>query len=231
MKKLVRNIGKHKVITCSILAVLLVGGIGVGAALNLNQNDKEQLKEKAIESLNNGDNINSEEMKELATGEEIVKDNGETVVLTQDENGNVVETVVKDAQGNSTGAVVPQNHNDSGVTPHSSDPQPQPSPQPAPQGHTHTWVAHYATRQVPQTSQVNHPAITHNESHTFCCVCHADVSSATVYNSHPCNNGMFNTTQKIVQIVDQAAWVETITTYTNEQYVDYYYCSECGARQ
>ena len=92
------------------------------------------LTNEDIQNLENGDGV--------VLGEEVVDTNtGETVVLTQDENGNIQKTVVKDSQGNSTGAVVPQNYNTSGkisnFTPASSNNESKAEDK-GEESHTHT---------------------------------------------------------------------------------------------
>lgn len=92
--------------------------------------------------------------------------------------------------------------------------------------HSHTWVPHWSTHQISHEEIVHHPAV--KESHTFCCVCHADVTDRAVYAAHTCKDGHFNTTQ--LPVIITPGWSETITVYSTEEYVDYYYCSECGTR-
>ncbi len=97
------------------------------------------------------------------------------------------------------------------VTPGGDTPEPTPTPTPTPTpGHTHTWLAHYTSV---------HHIDSHKESHTYCTKCH------NLYEYRgPCNTcGVATpTTQKVIVITDRE-WDEPV--------VDYYYCSECGARQ
>ena len=207
MKKLIRNIKSHKVVS-AVLGICLVGVIGVGTGFGIHQ-AKIANTQKALLLAQDG-YIDSDELAQLgddiALGEEIIAPDGSTVVITRDANGNYVTTTVKDSEGQATGEVVPV---------------------PAPVGHSHTWVAHYATREVPHTEVVNHPAVTHKESHDYCTKCHGCVDDCGF---HRHDGIACSTTCKVITVVDQAAWTEYITTSTTEQYIDYYYCSECGAR-
>lgn len=208
MKKLIRNIKSHKVVS-AVLGICLVGVIGVGTGFGIHQ-AKIANTQKALLLAQDG-YIDSDELAQLgddiALGEEVIAPDGSTVVITRDANGNYVTTTVKDSEGQATGEVVPV---------------------PAPVGHSHTWIAHYATREVPHTEVVNHPAVTHREGHTICTKCHNNYEYLG-----PCHTCGYATPTSVVEttVVDKAAWTEYITTSTVEQYIDYYYCSECGARQ
>lgn len=216
MKNLIKNIKKHKIGT-AILGICLVGIIGVGTGFGIHQ-AKVANTQKALLLAQDG-YIDTEELNQLGEdivlGEEIVAPDGSTVVITKDADGNIQTTTIKDSSGNNTGAVVPGG---GGYT-----------PSPVPSGHTHTWVAHYVTRQVPHTETINHPAITHKVSHVICNTCGAIVDGQG--SSHPCNNGAYCTHNSIETVIDQPAWTEYVNTTVTEQYIDYYYCSECGAHQ
>ena len=164
----------------------------------------------ALSQLDNGI-ISAEDAQDLELNTELTKDNGEVVVLTQNADGTVTETVVRDASGNNTGAVVPTPGGGGGVSP-------TPSPTPTPVAHTHTWVPH--------TTIVHHDAVYQTKwvGHTHCNVCGAIVDNVS-RNDHPCKNGAYGTYVEDVpvQVLVQEAY--------NQEVVDYYYCSECGARQ
>ena len=85
---------------------------------------------------------------------------------------------------------------------------------PAPVIHTHTWVAHKTT--------IHHPEISHKVGHTYCNTCGAIVDGLS-HSQHGCNGGHYTTHNGSEKVVDQAAW--------DQEVIDYYYCSECGARQ
>lgn len=218
MKNLVRNIGnlfnknrKVSILVCSLVGVLAVGGVSFGIV----NGAKQAAMSKALLAAAETGIISAEDAQNIPLNQEIVDPTtGETIVAAMDENGNIVTTVVKDASG----AAVPGGE----YTPS------------APTGHTHTWLAHYATR--PVTTQVEHPAVTHtervcvHEAGIYCNICgfYAGESTADVDHEH----GGWHTDPAKYEfrtVVDSPAWVETVTT--QEQYVDYYYCSECGARQ
>ena len=220
MKKIIQNIKSHKIVS-AVLGICLVGVIGVGTGFGIHQ-AKVANTQKALLMAQDG-YIDTDELNQLGDdivlGEEIVAPDGSTVVITKDANGNYQTTTVKDSSGNSTGAVVPVSGGGD-----------NPSPSPAPViGHTHSWVAHYATRQIPQTQEVYHPAVTHTESYDACNVCGRRLNPG----EGACHcNGHANGCHGMYEIVvDQPAKTEYVTTYITEQYVDYYYCSECGARQ
>lgn len=230
MKKLVKNIKNHKVITSVVVGCFALALVGVGFFCYQNAK-KISNSQKAMELAAREGGVTSEELAELEAdggyaefGTEITDPNtGETVVLTQDENGNIVRTVTRDSAGNSTGATIPEYHSQGGGN--SDSPSPQPS------GHNHSWVAQYTTVQVPHTQVIHHPAITHQES-WWHCKCGSEGKngdgSHTAHQNTGCRQSYGNYGKTIT---DHAEWNETVTTYTTEQQLVGYVCSECGARQ
>ena len=127
--------------------VLTIGCGAIGYAIH--NKGKVDNTSKIIEFAEGDGILTADEIASLENtdgvvlGEEVVDSNtGETVVLTQDENGNIQKTVVKDSQGNSTGAVVPQNYNTSGkisnFTPASSNNESKSEDKGEESTHTHT---------------------------------------------------------------------------------------------
>lgn len=195
MKNLIKNIKKHKIGT-AILGICLVGVIGVGTGFGVHQ-AKVANTQKALLLAQDG-YIDAEELNQLGEdivlGEEIQAPDGSTVVITKDANGNYVTTTVKDSSGNNTGAVVPE---PTPTTGGGGGIIPTPTPT-----HQHTFIPHYATRQVPQTQEVYHPAVTHEESYDACNECGADVTHDPHHNhnGHYCStHGMYRT------VTDKAA--------------------------
>ena len=198
MKSVIKKIKDHKILS-AVMGICLVGVIGVGTGFGIHQ-AKVANTQKALLMAQDG-YIDSDELNQLGDdivlGEEIVAPDGSTVVITKDDSGNFVTTKVEYSSGSVVSPVA---------------------------GHTHSWVAHYATRQVPQTQEVYHPAITHIVPHDYCSECNGIADSGP----HTHNGHLSSTHTGRETVVDQEAWTETVTTYITEQYVDYYYCSECG---
>ena len=250
MKEKIKNIARwfttHKWqvgVGVSVL-VLTIGCGAIGYAIH--NKGKIDNTAKMIE-LAEGDGIlTNEEIQNLENndgvvlGEEVVDTKtGETVVLTQDENGNIQKTVVKDSQGNSTGAVVPQNYNTSGkisnFTPVSSDNANSGEDKKEESTHTHTWTAHYATREV--TRQVQHEAVTKKEKYMIhdayhkCLVkgCGQEATEEHVNETGHGRSMLVEAEYGYRDVVVSPAWTENVVT--QENYIDYYYCSGCGEKQ
>ena len=226
------------------MLVLTIGCASVGYAIHTR--GKIDNTSKIIEFAEGDGILTADEIASLENtdgvvlGEEVVDSNtGETVVLTQDENGNIQKTVVKDAQGNSTGAVVPQNYNTSGkisnFTPKSGNNESKSEDKGEESTHTHTWTAHYATREV--TRQVQHEAVTKREkymihdSYAKCLV----KGCGQVYTEEHMNETGHGRSMVVSaeygyrDVVVTPAWTENVVS--TENYIDYYYCSGCGERQ
>lgn len=248
-KRIKRWVKNHKVISCSVVAAVLVVAVG-GTAFGIIQDKKMHNSQKALELASRDGGITEEELQALEDdggfadfGTEIVDPaTGETVVLTQDENGNIVRTVTKDSGGNSTGAVIPEDHSHEyhgggsstggGNTSGGGGDNPSPTPTPA---HSHSWIAHHATRQVQHTSYVHHDAVTQQvcikQSGSYCNTCGVCLNGDYGEHAHTTGHGgsHHENAQYETRVV-QPAYDEPVTTTSNEDYIDYYYC-ECGARQ
>lgn len=218
MKSLVKKIKDHKVLS-AVLGIWLVCFIGVGTAFGLHQ-AKIANTQKALLMAQDG-YIDSDELKQLgediALGEEVVAPDGSTVVITRDANGNLVTTTVKDAEGHNTGAVVPGGGEVA----------------PAPVGHTHTWVAHYATRQV-ETGTKYVVDVASQPIYTKRSVCCCNECGQELTNGLHVHNGILCGSGNIIKTILTGYTQEqghNEPVYTTEQYIDYYYCSECGVRQ
>ena len=106
-------IKNHKII--SIIIGVIVALIIIGVIVFSIYKIKYAGTEKAFKYAEKG-YLTAEEMEDVhnsggvVLGEELVDENGDTYVLTQDENGNIVSTKVRNSDGTSTGATVPENH-------------------------------------------------------------------------------------------------------------------------
>lgn len=185
--------------------------------------------QKALELAARDGGVSSDELDQLAQdggyaefGEEIVDPNtGETVVLTQDENGNIVRTVVKDAQGNDTGAAIPEHHSEAQSGGSSSG-----------GGHNHNWVARQASRQVDsgQTRYVvDVPAknIIKTVCHQYCNNCHANVDNCGRC-ACGCGGSHDEYVDEVVGTTPEQGHYEKV--YVTETYT-IYVCSDCGVQQ
>lgn len=134
--------------------------------------------------------------------EHAINENGELVVFTKDENGNVVSKVVSSDNN------INNDDNSHGVS------------------HSHAWVPKYGTRQVIVGSVyvVDQPAII--KSVTCCNVCGA---KDVVYGVHQCNNGCFSSHTERITVQQEIGHNDPV--YSSEQYIEYYYCSECGTKK
>lgn len=212
-------IKRHKVTSGIIIGCLAVCAIGVG--LIAYNNARMAGTYKALEFADKGylteDELKAiEENGGLNYGEEIVDPNtGETYVLSKDENGNVVSTVVKDAQGNSTGAVVPSGDNGSGQPSGGDNSNPQPA-------HQHTWVAQYQT--------VHHDAVTQqvcvSPGGSCCNSCGAICTNASEIeeHTHQTGHGGWHSVAAKYQ-------TQVISPAYDEQVLVGYVCSGCGTHQ
>lgn len=212
MKNLRAMISNHKIIAsvCCTVSVLLVVCV-VMCANSL----KFKATDKALEYAEKG-YITEEELKDISSngeivlGEEIVTPSGETVILSQDENGNIVSTTVKDAQGNT----LIEGNNESLDAPHS-----------------HIWVNHYATKQVQSGTRyvVDQQAQYKMVGHTYCKTCHQIVDG--MRGIHGCDGGMYCTYEGAERELVQNEVGHMEPVYTNTEYVDFIYCSSCGAHK
>lgn len=123
----------------------------------------------------------------------------------------------------------------------SSSSQPSQSSQPSKPAHTHTWVNHTATRQVWVSNWVDVPdygtqQVVVGNTYTF-----SDGYSTTSIDSAKAHakelilagkdSGYQTTPVYEEQTVQTGSHKEDHGSYKTETYVDYVYCSSCGARQ
>ena len=126
---------------------------------------------------------------------------GEDIVLGE-------EIVLDDG----TVVVVTKDENGNYVTHTTGGDTPEPTPTPTP-GHTHVWVAHYTSV---------HHVDSHKES-WWHCKCGAEGKNGDGSHTAHQNTGCMQSYGNITKNIVDREW--------DEQVVDYYYCSECGARQ
>lgn len=232
---------------CASVLVLAVGAGGVGLAV---QGKRIANTQKALEMAAENGSISVEQLEELEEnggfadfGTEIVDPStGETVVLTQNEDGTIVRTVVKDSSGVSTGAVVPESHHSgggSGSGGGSSSGGDTPSPSPA--GHTHNFVPEYGTRKVqtgtkyvvdtPAQAAVTQEVLVHGPGN-ICNTCGYFASSTAERHAHE-HGGWHSCGPEYNTVVVSPAVAEQghyEAVYDTEQYIVCYRC-ECGATQ
>lgn len=212
MKNLKMKILNHKIMTSVCCGVIVLLVISVVVCTNMN---KYKATDKALEYAEKG-YITEEELKDISSNgeivfdEEIVTPSGETVILSQDENGNIVSTTVKDAQGNT----YTENANETQKT-----------------AHSHTWVNHYATKQIQTGTKyvVDQPAQYKMVGHTYCKTCHQIVDG--MRGIHGCDGGMYCTYESAEKELVQNEIGHMEPVYGTTEYVDFVYCSGCGIHQ
>lgn len=197
-----KNINKNRksVFILIILIALLIMSLFVFIFANgtkLNDDNSLDSKPSSLETVA----FNDPDIQDVSE-DHAINENGELVVFTKDENGNVVSKVVS-SDNNSNNA-----DNRHGVF------------------HSHTWVPKYGTRQVQVATRyvVDQPVII--KSVTCCNVCGA---KDVVYGVHQCNNGCFSSHTERITLQQEIGHYEPV--YGSEQYVEYYYCTTCGVRQ
>lgn len=120
--------------------------------------------------------------------------------------------------------------------------KPSQSSQPSKPAHTHTWVNHTATRQVWVSNWVDVPdygtqkvAVGTKFIFAYDGYTTTDVNDAEAHAVALINQGVpenyRNETIYETQTVQTGSHKEDHGSYTTESYVDYVYCSSCGARQ
>lgn len=120
--------------------------------------------------------------------------------------------------------------------------KPSQSSQPSKPAHTHTWVNHTATRQVWVSNWVDVPdygtkkvAVGTKFIFAYDGYTTTDVNDAEAHAVALINQGVpenyRNETIYETQTVQTGSHREDHGSYTTESYVDYVYCSSCGARQ
>lgn len=92
--------------------------------------------------------------------------------------------------------------------------------------HIHSLLPYYNNRQIQVGTQyiIDQAAI--YKSVTCCNVCGA---KDVVYGIHQCNDGCFSSHTERIVVSPEIGHYDPI--YNSEQYIEYYYCSECGVRQ
>lgn len=94
------------------------------------------------------------------------------------------------------------------------------------EGHIHSWIAHYNYRQIQSGTNYVIDQTAVYKSVTCCNVCGA---KDVVYGVHQCNGGCFSSHIERIIISPEIGHWEPV--YTQEQFIDYYYCCDCGCRQ
>ena len=123
----------------------------------------------------------------------------------------------------------------------SASSKPSQSSQPSKPAHTHTWVNHTATRQVWVSNWVDVPdygtqQVVVGNTYTFSDgYSTTDISAAKAHAKELIlagkDSGYQTTPVYETQTVQTGSHKEDHGSYTTESYVDYVYCSSCGARQ
>lgn len=124
----------------------------------------------------------------------------------------------------------------------SASSKPSQSSQPSKPAHTHTWVNHTATRQVWVSNWVDVPdygtqqvAVGNKYIFAYDGYTTTDISAAKAHARELIMQGVpenYRTeTVYETQTVQTGSHKEDHGSYTTESYVDYVYCSSCGARQ
>lgn len=124
----------------------------------------------------------------------------------------------------------------------SASSKPSQSSQPSKPAHTHTWVNHTATRQVWVSNWVDVPDYGTQQVQTGYRIVFPEDGYATTSNSDAkahavalvkqgCMGNYHDEPVYETQTVQTGSHKEDHGSYTTETYVDYVYCSSCGARQ
>ena len=135
-----------------------------------------------------------------------------------------------------------QSSNNSSSNSGSSSSKPSQSSQPSKPAHTHTWVNHTATRQVWVSNWVDVPdygtqqvAVGTKFIFAYDGYTTTDINDAEAHAVALIKQGLpenyRNETIYETQQVQTGSHKEDHGSYTTETYVDYVYCSSCGARQ
>lgn len=92
--------------------------------------------------------------------------------------------------------------------------------------HVHVWSPYYNSRQVQVGTRyvVDQAAV--YKSVTCCNVCGV---KDVVYGVHQCNDGCFSSHTERILVQQEIGHYEPV--YNSEQYIEYYYCSECGTKK
>ena len=179
----------------------------------------------------------SDETKQEATDADkevdVNKEPAQTTPPATTDNSNTGSQSSSTGSSNS-GSISAGNSGNSG----SSSSQPSKPSKPA---HTHTWVNHTATRQVWVSNWVDVPdygtqQVVVGNTYTFSDgYSTTDISAAKAHAKELIlagkDSGYQTTPVYETQTVQTGSHKEDHGSYTTESYVDYVYCSSCGARQ
>lgn len=161
-----------------------------------------------------------------------------TPPATTDNNNTGSQSSNTGNQSTSTGSTSTGNSGNSGST----SSKPSQSSQPSKPAHTHTWVNHTATRQVWVSNWVDVPdystqqvAVGNKYIFSYDGYATTDINDAKAHARALIMQGVPENyrTEAVyeTQTVQTGSHKEDHGSYKTETYVDYVYCSSCGARQ
>lgn len=239
---------KKKIIAMALVAMLSLSGL-----TGCSDKDKSDFTDKVNNKTSETTKKDDKKSDTTKTDSTESTDNSSTTENTNSssekkDNTSSSSTKKEDTSKKDTTTKTDTKKNDSKPSSSSNSAAPSKSEETKP-SHTHTWVDHTATKQVPRTvhhdavyETVTVPAVTKWQIKCYGCGQWFDSLDDIAYHAltSPVNEGCGRTatggTREVVitpahteQKLVKDAWDETVTE--TQKYVDYKYCSVCGQKK